>query len=310
MNAPQFELTAPQHLISLASSALIVSVEVNVWTATKQDRQISNEVTLQKNASADAGKFTKNLLANCAEHKALINYRQTVYNWLQRGTYDWAGSLRLLPTFRLEEFKKEYNTHQVNFANLLDAFVDAYPSLVSDAAFKQGDMFDRSEYPDVTDVRRRFRLTMLTTPVPSNDFRAGGIAQALADDLKDHYERQTNEIIQRVMGDAAQQLVEYSSRLRNACIEVQADDEGKVKRKRVYESTVNQVRGMVDLLKNFNLTGNPELEDARIKLEQTLDGVTLDGLRESPAVRAQVKDGLDDILSKFAPLNLTMSDEE
>jgi len=312
MNAPttnQFELHAPQHLISLASSSLIVSVEVNVWTATKQDRAISNEVTLQKNASADAGKFTKNLLANCSQHKALLNYRQTVYNWLQRGTYDWAGSLRLLPTFRLEQFKQEYDKHSQEFNRLIDEFVDAYPSLVSDAAFKQGDMFDRSEYPEVEDVRRRFKMNLLTTTVPAGDFRSGGIAQALADDLKEHYERQTKEIIERVMGDAQSQLIEYASRLRNACIEVQADEEGKVKRKRIYESTVNQVRGMVDLLKNFNLTGNAELENARMKLEQTLDGVTLDDLRESPSARAHVKDGLDDILSKFAPLTLTTDEE-
>ena len=304
MNTTMFELQAPKHIISLASSALIVNAEVNVWTATKQDRQISNEVTQQKNASADAGRFTKNLLANCPQHKALLNHRQTVYNWLQRCTYDWAGSLRLLPTFRLESFKKEYAEHEQAFTRLLDDFIDAYPSLVSDAAFKQGDMFDRSEYPEVKDVRNKFRMRLITTTVPAGDFRAGGIAQALADDLKGHYEQQTQEIIERVMGDAQQQLIEYSSRLRNACIEVQADEDGKVKRKRVYESTVNQVKGMVDLLKNFNLTGNPELEDARIKLESTLDGVTLDDLRESPAARAQVKDGLDDILSKFAPLSL------
>ena len=75
-----FELEKPKHLISLASSAVIVTVEVNVWTATKQDRAISNEVTTAKRASADAGKFTQNLLANSPEHKALLNYRQTVYN--------------------------------------------------------------------------------------------------------------------------------------------------------------------------------------------------------------------------------------
>ena len=74
------ELQQPQHLISLATSALIVSVDVNVWTATKQDRAISNEVTQAKRASADAGKFTKNLLADSPDHKALLNYRQTVYN--------------------------------------------------------------------------------------------------------------------------------------------------------------------------------------------------------------------------------------
>ena len=39
------ELTQPTHLTSLATSAVLVSVDVNVWSATKQDRGISNEVT-------------------------------------------------------------------------------------------------------------------------------------------------------------------------------------------------------------------------------------------------------------------------
>ena len=40
-----FELQTPEHVISLASSGLIVHVDVNVWSATKQDKRISNEVT-------------------------------------------------------------------------------------------------------------------------------------------------------------------------------------------------------------------------------------------------------------------------
>ena len=83
-----FELSQPKQIISLATSAHIVSVEVNVWTATKQDRAISNEVTSMKNADSEAGKFTKNLLSSSPEHKSLMNYRQTIYNWLQRSTYD------------------------------------------------------------------------------------------------------------------------------------------------------------------------------------------------------------------------------
>ena len=44
------ELQKPKHLISLASSGVLVSVDVNVWSATKQDRGISNEVTTAKKA--------------------------------------------------------------------------------------------------------------------------------------------------------------------------------------------------------------------------------------------------------------------
>ena len=74
------ELTKPDHLISLASSAVLVSVDISVWSATKQDRGISDEVTTSKNADKHAGRYVKNLLANHPKHKAVVNYRQTIYN--------------------------------------------------------------------------------------------------------------------------------------------------------------------------------------------------------------------------------------
>ena len=83
-----FELQTPEHVISLASSGMIVNVDVNVWSATKQDRAITNEVINAYKADQNSGRFTKNLLANHPTHKSLVNYRQTVSNWLQRRTYE------------------------------------------------------------------------------------------------------------------------------------------------------------------------------------------------------------------------------
>lgn len=301
-----FELTAPAKSarVSLSSSAVIVSVDVNVWTATKQDRAISNEVTSSKNASADAGKFTKNLLANCPQHKALLNYRQTIYNWLQRSTYDWAGAMRVLPTINLERFKHEYEAHEREFAKLLNEFEAIYSSLVSDAAFKQGDMFDRSDYPDVSEVRGKFRMKLFVTKVPENDFRSGVIADVIAEELHNHYERQVNEIVDGIMNDAADRFLEIASRLRNACEEAQPDDDGKVRRKKIYETTVTQAKEIAKTLSAFNLTDNQALKDACDAMSEALSDVSLNDLRESSYVRQTVKSDLDDILNKFRPIGL------
>jgi len=296
-----FELQQPKQIISLATSAHIVSVEVNVWTATKQDRAISNEVTSMKNADSEAGKFTKNLLSSSPEHKALMNYRQTVYNWLQRSTYDWSGSSRLLPLVNLEKFMKEFESHDREFNRLLDEFINKYPQIVSDAAFKQGDMFDRSQYPDSDVVRSKFRIKLFVTTVPTNDFRSN-ISSVIADDLKNHYERQVAEIIDNVMVDASERFLEIASRISNACTENVPDEDGKVKRKKIYDTTVTQAKEICTTLKEFNLTNNQELENARQRLEQALRDVTVDDLRESSYVRSVVKNDVDDILAKFAPL--------
>jgi hypothetical protein len=298
-----FELQQPKQVISLASSALIVSVEVNVWTATKQDRQISNEVTTLKNATSESGKFTKNLLSNSPKHKALLNHRQTVYNWLQRCTYDWAGKMRLLPQVGLEKFMKEFNELEKDFKALYLDFKAEYPSMVSDAAFKQGDMFDRTEYPEPDLLDTKFRMRLLVTQVPKSDFRSS-ISSVIADDLTSHYEDQVKEIIDRAMADASERLVLFASRISNACTEAEAGDDGKVKRKKIYESTISQAKEICDTLKAFNLTNNAEIETARQQLEAALDGVSLEDLRESSYVRATVKESVDDMLSKFQPLKV------
>lgn len=301
------ELTAPKHLISLSTSAHLVHVQVKTWTATSQNRRISAEVTAAKNASADAGRFTQNLLNNAPTHRALVNHRQTVYNWLQRSTYDWGGDWRILPGFKIEQFKREYDALMADFDKLKRDFFAAYPGLISDAAFKQGAMFDRSLYPDVEELDGRFYMKLFVAPVPMDDFRSA-ISHEIADDLKNHYESQVNGIVEQMVADIKTQLVDHATRLRNACTEAQADDNGKVKRKKIYESTFEQTRSMVALIEKCNLTSDPELEEARLKLKSTLDGVTLDALRESSYSRLEVKDGLDDILSKFAPLSFAADD--
>ena len=72
------QLNQPKHVISLNSSAKIVSIEVTTWSATKRDKTISDEVTSSKRASTNSGDFTKRLMAGNATHKSLCNYRQTV----------------------------------------------------------------------------------------------------------------------------------------------------------------------------------------------------------------------------------------
>ena len=71
-------LHKPNHIISLSTSCVLVSVESHVWNATVTSKEISDEITSAKKADKDSGKFMKNLLAKNPEHKAVLNYRQTI----------------------------------------------------------------------------------------------------------------------------------------------------------------------------------------------------------------------------------------
>jgi hypothetical protein len=292
-----YELNAPSHVISLATSAVLVSLDVNVWSATKQDRAISNEVTTAKNADESAGRYVKNLLANHPKHKAIVNYRQTIYNWLQRRTYRWNNSQDLLPVIDLPKFKQEYNEHNLAFLTMIDSFIVDYDSIVSNMAFKQGDMFNRNDYPSAEQVRSKFGLQLFVSEVPTNDFRCN-IAQDIVDDLKTTFELQTQNIIGSIQLEQSKRFIEVMESISHCC---GVDDVGndKTKKRKIYESTIQKAKDYCETFKGFNLSNDGDLEQARASLEKALHGVSAEDIRESDAIRESVKEGVDDILSKF-----------
>ena len=294
-------LSKPKHITSLATSCVLISVESHVWNATVQDKQISDEVTAAKKADKDAGKFVKNLLAKNAEHKAVLNYRQTIYNWVQKNTYDWAGSQRLLPVANLVRFHKEYIEHEKKFFELVDDFLDKYPTIVSNMAFVQGSMFDRNEYPDVADLRRRFSIDLIQSEVPTGDFRCK-IAQELLDDMTVHYNRQAKRMVEDILAKQSSQLIDIMKSISYCCeVETVIDDNGeiKVRRRKLYDSTLDRARELCETFKDFNIMSDPKLEEARASLEKLLEGVDIERLRNSDTKRVVMKEGIDDILAKF-----------
>lgn len=293
------ELKKPEYLISLASAGVVTNVDVNVWSATKQDKKISGEVTDAYHASPEAGKFVKNLLAGDPTHKKLLLHRQTVYNWNKRRTYDWQGSSRVLPFVMLEKYKEEWRELEAEHALLVDEFERRYPDIIAEMAFKQGDMFDKAEYPSVNEIRSKFCMRLTISPVPASDFRCA-VAEDIAEDLKQHYERTANETVQGIMRDIGGQLTDLIKRIAHACSE---PEEGKRKPK-VYDSTINQAKELCNMLERFNITKDEKLDEMRKEAMQVIGTLTADDIRDSEAVRATVKDGMDDILSKF---NITLS---
>ena len=291
----ELNLARPEHVISLATAAVLVSIDMRIWSATKQDAAISNEVTNSKKAERSAGRFTKHLLADNPEHKAIMNYRGTMHQWLKTRTYPWAAGQYCLPAINIPRFMQEYADHEENFKSLVDKFISKYPGIVSNMAFVQGDMFDRNEYPTAEEARKLFRLSMFTSEVPQGDFRVQ-LAPALAEDLHNHYTRESQTLIRDIVTTQAQQLVDVMQAISHTCT-VETLPDGKVKRNRIHTSTIKRALELCDTVKNFNVGDDVELATVADKLEQALYGC--DGGIEADSKRTAVKNDVDSILSKF-----------
>lgn len=294
-------LKKPEHVISLATSGILVNIDVNVWTGTKQDSEISEEVTRAKKAERNAGRFMKKLFSNVAEHKALLNDRQSWYNFMMRETYDFAGDWHLLPQPRVAPFFAQVEERMKQTELLKEKFRKVYDEAVANEAFVQGDMFNATDYPPVDEVLSKFRVKVYTAEVPVGDFRCQ-ISNALADDLAKHYERQAQELVQNIYNKQVEQLAAILKSLSHCCdteTVVESDGGIKVKRRKLYDTTLSRAQELCETFRGFNVTQDPRLEQARVELESVLNGVTIEKLRDSDNQRVLVKDGVDNILKKF-----------
>jgi hypothetical protein len=293
-------LKKPEHITSLATSGILLRAKVKVWTATKQDRDISDEVTSNKKAARNAGRYTKQLFADVQELRVLLNDRQTWYNFIQRVTYPWDGEWGYLPTSRIPQVMAEIDQRKAKSMELLENFINAMPAAVSNEAFVQGDMFNRDDYPTPDEVRSKFRIIVQTMNIPEGDYRVT-IADDLAEDLKRNFEAQTRDIIKDIHDKQNDQLVKVLQSFSHCCDSetVMEDGEVKVKRRKMYESTLTDALELCDTFADFNLNNDPRLEEARRDLLRVLDGVTIDQLRNNDTKRIVVKEGVDDILAKF-----------
>ena len=297
------ELAKPEHVVSLATSCVLVNAEIHIWSATKQDREISDEVATAKKASKRAGTFKKNLVSDNAEHKGVTSYRQIVYNFLRRDSFGWSGTQNLLPAMLLPKFMQEWRIHEAEFNRRVEAFLNIYPSLVSNMAFAgaAGDMFKRDDYPSVDQLRSKFSIDLHITDVPQGDFRVQ-VAHDLVDDLHKMYQRQANDHINNILQKQMGQLVEVMTSISHCCridTEVGEDGEVKTKRGRIHTTTVERALELCDNYSQFNLTGNAQLEEARVGLQRVLSGVNAKALSNSVSERVRVKSEVDDLLSKF-----------
>lgn len=281
--------------ISIASSAMLVELNISTWTARKLDKKVSAEVDLAKGTKTSAVNVNKNLLAGTGFLDTITKYAANARAWHLSQTLPWSDNgLRLLPITNFITYKEQLNTLETNFNALVEKFLVAYPNLISASAFQLGDLFNRDEYPEPEQIARKFKFNCNFLPVPmAGDFRIDineEAKQELITSCQTAYEERLNNAMRDAWGRLHEHLLRMSERLEN-------DEKGN---KKVFrDSLVENAVELVDLLKHFNLTNDPSMEQARKELHDAIKNHDAESLRENFIAREAVKQKVDDILSKF-----------
>ena len=285
---------------SISSSATLVELGISKWTGRKLDKRASADVASANYASNGVANVHKKLLGNCSELKdidTLVGEARTAHYSM---TMPWSDTgLRLLTTKAYFKYHETMTKAQASFDDCVNTFLQAYDWEITQAQAKLGDLFNRNDYPTTESLSSKFGFRLSYMPLPDvGDFRLDINTEA-QNDIKSHYETYYTTQLNNAMNDIWQRAFKCLSNMSERLD--YASNEGK----KVFRDTlVTNVVDMVDLLSVCNVTNDIKMEAMRVKLEDTLQGVTPDALREDAYLRAETKRSIDEAIKSLPSLDM------
>lgn len=287
----------------IQNSAMLVDLNISVWTGRKMDKKVSEEIDAVKNTKTKSGNYHKKLLAGTQKLDNLQKLVGTIRTWHYAQTLPWSdGGSRLLPMKNFFDYKATLNDYAEQYEEAVNNFLAEYPTLVSAAAFQLGDLFDSEEYPDVSKLENKFKFKYVFLPVPEmGDFRID-VNEAGRAELQEQYQKFYDDKLSEAMKDTWERLHEcvkhISDKLSNADVPRETK-EGLNYTKLFRDSLITNANELCDLLTKLNVTNDAKLEKARQALESAINGNCAEDLRKSDELRLQTKAKVDEILGMF-----------
>lgn len=213
--------------MSIKNNALLVSLSVSKPQMTKKDDKATVSAEVANNAHG-AGQYRKDLYPKSLV-QPIMSVESAARAYIESTTYMWTRGEYLLPTARFMEFTDRIGKFQLEFDQCVTAFLNNWSNVMQQAQQRQGELFDASAYPDLSDLKSDFRFRVMYRPVTdAQDFRV-----AMQDDemdaLRDEVERATKESMDNMLRAPLQRLKDVVQKLH--------DVTGKTERETVNKKT-------------------------------------------------------------------------
>ena len=293
---------------SIATASMLVAVRFSIFGGKRKDSVVSQEVASKHNAEASSGDYYKNLFADSDRLDKIVKLRGVISAYVKQRTMAWGDdAVRLLPTTRFFDFRKDLGDYETQWNVLVSDFITHYQQEIAAQVFKRGSMFHSDEYPSEEDARSRFAMRVNFSPVPlSGDWRVD-IGEEGKKELAEMYEQtmkdNLNESMSEIWGKlkaCIERMTRQLAPLTDEEIAAKTGDRKRVQtRRKIYDSLLETPLELCSLLSDLNINADPKLEEVRKDLERALVGVNTKDLKESEGARMKVLSDVEAILAKM-----------
>jgi len=282
--------------MNIQDKVMLVNLSISQWTARKFDKKASDAVADMFNAAHDQLKTSKSIIAK----KHLNEITQTVhdtrtYHYKHTLPYDNAGAA-ILTTAVFPEYMAEISKLKTRFENAVNELIANYSGYVEEQKQEYtalGKLFNPSEYPNVDDLQRKYKMSVEFAPLPVGDnFKVMLDADTLKD-IQADIEEKAAKSIETAMADLWQRAYKTISALKE-----RMSDTGD-KQKIFRDTIIGNIGELADLLPKLNITNDTDLNDLADVLKKDLAGLIPDELRQDKAKRADAVKKADEILARL-----------
>ena len=277
---------------ALTERAMVMTLSISRWQGHRLDKEASRQVTESNGADSDAARVNKHLVPKDVL-APIVSAANVVRDHFYSNTLPWRDNGGRLMTRKL--YMPFIETHEklvTEFDDVVKVFLDdKYPAAIEKAAFRMGALFDRDDYPSVSELRYRFRIGLdIEAIATANDFRVQ-IDAAHVERVKTQIEEAAMRRVQQAQSDVWRRLMEKVSYFAD-----RLGDPNAVFR----DSTVSNIEELLELIPGLNVLDDPDIEAVRQQVQAKLTGHTAVDIRKDAELREDLAGEAKQIVDKMA----------
>lgn len=276
----------------LSNHALLMSLNISQWSARKLDRNETAAVAVKHGTNQSVARVNKSLLPMAHSLDRIHKLTGAIRTEFYKLTLPWGEGQGILKADAYLTVAPRFAALKNDWYSAVNAFLADYPTLRDDAKIFLNSLYREEDYPEVSHLQHKFRMDISFGILPSpEDCRKVGSLAGFADVIAQDMASQYTQREKGAMDEAWQRLYETVSRAQERLADPKAI---------FRNSLIDNARELCSILPSLNISDDPNLEAMRQSLEKSLCQYEPDMLRDSPYLRSQVANKMEDIMDKMA----------
>jgi len=274
----------------LSEKAMLVKLNISVWTGRKKDRTVTNEIIDNKHAYGDAGAWWTYLVprkemrrVHIAEDKCRTIWRECTLPW------DDAGS-RILSSKMFLEYNKRMRKAVEEFHEAVEEFIADYPNIAQNAKTRLGELAKTNKLPTASEIRNKFNFAQHIMPMPvATDFRVS-LSEADVDAVREQIEADVNNAMKKAMTDIWVRLSDLVSKL----------EQTLKKPDKIFRDTlITNIGQFCKIMPKLNIMDDANINNIHKEVMEQLAKLKPETLRTNKRARRNTAKKAKDIMKKM-----------